>query len=81
MSAIIPRTCSKIRVPIYHLYILYTPSTPYCGLLIELGMKPIEYIIHFKIIMLYHNIINTKTEKLSKDIIEQQMITNKGSII
>ena len=24
MSAIIPRTCSKIRVPNYHLYILYT---------------------------------------------------------
>ena len=36
------------------------PSTPYWGLLIELGMKPIEYIIHFKRLMLYHNIINTK---------------------
>ena len=24
--------------------------------------------------MLYHNIINTKTKRLSKDIIEQQMI-------
>ena len=50
------------------------PSTPYWGLLIELGMKPIEYIIHSKRLMLYHNIINTKTKRLSKDIIEQQMI-------
>ena len=48
------------------------PSTPYWGLLIELGMKPIEYIIHSKRLMLYHNII--KTKRLSKDIIEQQMI-------
>ena len=38
------------------------PSTPYWGLLIELGMKPIEYIIHSKRLMLYHNIINTKTK-------------------
>ena len=50
------------------------PSTPYWVLLIELGMKPIEYIIHSKRKMLYHNIINTKTKRLSKDIIEQQMI-------
>ena len=50
------------------------PSTPYWGLLIELGMRPIEYIIHSKRLMLYHNIINTKTKRLCKDIIEQQMI-------
>ena len=42
------------------------PSTRYWGLLIELCMKPIEYIIHSKILMLYHNIINTKTKRLSK---------------
>ena len=36
------------------------PSTPYWGLLIELGMRPIEYIIHSRILMLYHNIINTQ---------------------
>ena len=50
------------------------PSTPYWVLLIELGMKPIKYIIHAKRLMLYHNRINTKTKRLSKDIIEQQMI-------
>ena len=50
------------------------PSTPYWGLLIELGMRPIEYIIHSKRLMLYHSIINTKTKRLCKDIIEQQMI-------
>ena len=32
------------------------PATPYWGLLIELGMRPIEYIIHSKRLMLYHNI-------------------------
>ena len=46
------------------------PPTPYWGLLIELGMQPIECIIHSKRLMLYHNIINTKTKILSKDIIE-----------
>ena len=50
------------------------PSTPYWGLLIELGMRPIEYVIHSKRLMLYHKIINTKTKRLSKDIIEQQMV-------
>ena len=49
------------------------PSTQYWELLIELGMKPVEYIIHSKRLMLYHNIINPKTKRLSKDIIEQQM--------
>ena len=51
-----------------------SPSTQYWGLLIELGMRSIEYIIHFKRLMLYHNIINTKTKRLCKDIIEKQMI-------
>ena len=37
-------------------------------------MKLIEYIIHSKRLMLYHNIINTKTKRLCKDIVEQQMI-------
>ena len=50
------------------------PSTSYWGLLIELGMMPIEYIIHSKRLMLHHNIINTKTKRLCKDIIEKQMI-------
>ena len=50
------------------------PSTLYWGLLIELGMRPTEYIIHSKRLMLYHSIINTKTKRLCKDIIEQQMI-------
>ena len=41
--------------------------------MIEQYIKPIKYIIDSKILMLYHNIINTKTKRLSKDIIEQQM--------
>ena len=57
-------------------------STPYWGLLIEMGMKPIEYIIHSKRLILYHNIINTKTKRFSKDIIEQQMTqpTSGGAV-
>ena len=50
--------------------IYYLTSYP---ILIELGMKPIEYIIHSKRLMLYHNIINTKTTRVSKYIIGQQM--------
>ena len=57
----------KMLRKIYNIH----PSTPYWGLLIELGMKPIEYIIHSKRLMLYHNIINTKTK--AKDTIKQQM--------
>ena len=49
------------------------PSTPYSAYLIELGMKPIEYIIHSKRLILYHNIINTQTKYYKKYIIEQQM--------
>ena len=55
----------KILLKIYNV----PPSTTYCGLLIELGMmgmKPISYIIHSKRLMLYHNIINTKTKRLSR---------------
>ena len=39
-------------------------STPCWGLLIELGMKPIVYMIRSKRLMLYHNIINTNTKIL-----------------
>ena len=42
------------------------PSTPYMGLLIELGMRPIEYITHSKRLMLYHSIINTKQKDYVK---------------
>ena len=52
----------KILWKIYNI----PPSTPYWGLLIELGMKPIEYRIHSKRLMLHHNIINTKTKILSR---------------
>ena len=37
-----------------------TSIKPILGLLIELGMRPIEYIIYSKSLMLHHNIINTK---------------------
>ena len=33
------------------------PSTSIWGLLIELGMRPIEYIIHSKRLMLYHSTV------------------------
>ncbi len=47
-------------------------TTPYWGLLIELGVKPLEYEIHYKRLMLYHNIMNSSDERISKQIVMQQ---------
>ena len=47
-------------------------STPYWGILIELGVVPIEYEVHQKRLMLYHNIINSSDERITKQIVSQQ---------
>ena len=44
MSAIIPRTCSKIKVPIYHLYILYTLGLTNVGLFFLHGAAIFYYL-------------------------------------
>ncbi len=48
------------------------PSTPYWGLLIELGIKPLEYEVHYKRLMLYHNIMNSDDARIAKQVICQQ---------
>ena len=48
-------------------------TTPYFGILSELGMWPVEQHIEYKRIMLLHNILTTKGERLIKEIIEDQV--------
>lgn len=47
-------------------------STPYWGMLIELGVKPLEYIVHYKRLMLYHNIMHSSDDRVAKQILQQQ---------
>ena len=42
------------------------------GMMIELGVKPLEYEVHHKRLMLYHNIINSNHERITRQIIQQQ---------
>ena len=48
-------------------------STPYYGLLSELGIWPIENLIDYRRIMLLHNIITSKGERTLRDIINDQI--------
>ena len=48
-------------------------TTPYFGLLAELGIWPVETQIEYTKIMLLHNIITTKGERTLKEIIEEQI--------
>ena len=47
-------------------------STPYLGILAELGVYPLEFKIHQKRLMLYHNIMNSSNQRIAKQIIMQQ---------
>ena len=47
-------------------------STPYWGILAELGVYPLEFVIHQKRLMLYHNIMNSGNQRIAKKIIMQQ---------
>ena len=54
-------------------------TTPYFGLISELGIWPIEKQIDYKKIMLLHNILCTNGERTLKEVIEDQIInTWKG---
>ena len=48
-------------------------TTPYYGLLSELGIWPIENLIDYRRIMLLHNIITSKGERTLRDIINDQI--------
>ena len=54
-------------------------TTPYMGLLAELGIWTIEKLIEYKKIMLIHNIMTSKEDRLIREImIEQIQNTWKG---
>ena len=48
-------------------------TTPYYGLLSELGVWPIEQLIDLRKVMLLHNIMTSKGERLIKEIITEQI--------
>ena len=48
-------------------------STPYFGLLAEIGMWPVEQQLHYRKILLYHNIRTSREDRLVKEIIEDQV--------
>ena len=48
-------------------------STPYYGLLSELGIWPVENLLHYKQITLYHNIITSKEGRLISEIVKYQI--------
>ena len=47
-------------------------TTSYWGILCELGMWPVESILLYKRLMIYHQIENAKDERLAQRIVEQQ---------
>ena len=49
-------------------------TTPYIGLLSELGIWPIEKLIEYRKIMLLHNIMSGGGERLIREIIDDQLI-------
>ena len=48
-------------------------STPYLGILSELGVWPIEQLVDYKRIMLLNQILNSKDSRFLKEIIEEQI--------
>ena len=48
-------------------------TTPYYGILSELGIWPVEQQIEYKKIMLLHNIVTTEGERLLKEVINDQI--------
>ena len=48
-------------------------TTPYFGLLAELGIWTIEKQIEYKTIMLLHNILTSNDERLIKEIVKEQI--------
>ena len=49
------------------------PSTPYIGLLFELGIWPVEQLFEYKRLVLFHNILTSDDSRLIKKIILNQI--------
>ena len=60
--------CSLLHLP---------KTTPYLGLLHEVGMWRMQERLMYRKIMLYHNIVNSDDNRLAKKIIEEQEKTNE----
>ena len=54
-------------------------TTPYIGLIIEIGVWPAEQRINYSSLMLYHNIINSDNDRLVKQIIQEQRAQNHSN--
>ena len=53
--------------------ILHVPtSSPYYGILMEVGLWPLENFLWYRKLMLYHNIVNSKDNRLGKIVWTQQ---------
>jgi hypothetical protein len=48
-------------------------STPYVGILSELGIWPVEKLLTYKKIMLLHNIVTSNERRFLKEVVEQQI--------
>ena len=48
-------------------------STPYIGLLSEVGVWPVKHLLEYKKVMLLHQIITTQKTRFVKEIIEDQI--------
>ena len=47
-------------------------ATPYWGILYELDIPPIHLLLTYKKLMLYHNLINSKADRMIRRIVEMQ---------
>ena len=56
-------------------------STPYWGILIELGVVQIEYEVHQKRLMLYHNIVNSSDERIIKQIVYPNNVNIRDNMV
>ena len=49
-----------------------TKTTPYWGIICELGIRPIMLTLLYKKLMLYHNLMNSDEERMAKKLVEVQ---------
>lgn len=64
--------CEKIQGMALRKLFNVPATTPYWGMLYELGIKPIEYVIHQKRLMLFHSLINSSEARIAKRVVVQQ---------
>ena len=64
---------AMVQSMLYEIIVYGMPqSTPYWGMLFELGLNPLEYEVHYKRLMLCHNLENSSDKRVAKLVIQQQ---------